>query len=382
MSIRCGTSSGFSRREKVLRVTGAACDVANWATPQKVVGRESARVDSGQQGSTARDPAKYHRTARLGKPSRRGVRPSRPDSCRSLPLELPDEALALSDLSAELRLAANLQALLEHLTIADAKPLNGLPAVLALLPLDLELAALRRLAPGSRLALRVAIAYEREPEGLEGRLGLAVTEVEPAPVAGPRGCSIAEGLLNDGAGAVPPEGVKGLLQPSGLLSRRDAAAARRLALPPGLGRPELVGFLREKAPRLHGRSHDLPDSAQIGRGGIVAIPGMPGRGAGAVDRVVGDEVEVGLGRTPLPVPELLLALQAEQVAQEIDGAHPRPIWTRFGASCVAVRGQPRAHDAVVGVDGLDTRRDRVRETPVDAGARRLPVLPLGLEELA
>src|SRR4051795_12348239 len=70
MSIRCGTSSGFSRREKVLRVTGAACDVANWATPQQVVGRESARVDSGQQGSTARDPAKYHRDARLGKPSR------------------------------------------------------------------------------------------------------------------------------------------------------------------------------------------------------------------------------------------------------------------------------------------------------------------------
>src|SRR5215216_6999201 len=36
-----------------------------------VVGRESARVDSGQQGSTTRDPAKYHRIARLSKPSRR-----------------------------------------------------------------------------------------------------------------------------------------------------------------------------------------------------------------------------------------------------------------------------------------------------------------------
>src|SRR5215208_6778587 len=71
ISIRCGTSSGFSRREKVLRVTGAAWDLANWATPQMVVGRESARVDSGQQGSTTRDPAKYHRIARLSKPSRR-----------------------------------------------------------------------------------------------------------------------------------------------------------------------------------------------------------------------------------------------------------------------------------------------------------------------
>src|SRR4029079_7885134 len=70
ISIRCGTSSGFSSREKVLRVTGAAWDVANWATPQMVVGRESARVDSGQQGSTTRDPAKYHSYARLSKRSR------------------------------------------------------------------------------------------------------------------------------------------------------------------------------------------------------------------------------------------------------------------------------------------------------------------------
>jgi hypothetical protein len=52
-------------------VTGAAWDLANWATPQMVVGRESARVDSGQQGSTTRDPAKYHRNARLSKRSRR-----------------------------------------------------------------------------------------------------------------------------------------------------------------------------------------------------------------------------------------------------------------------------------------------------------------------
>src|SRR5215203_5131508 len=130
MSIRCGTSSGFSRREKVLRVTGAACDVANWATPQKVVGRESARVDSGQQGSTARDPAKYHRTARLGKPSRR---------CPGCSLLLlPGQALRRPDSGTKLSPAPQLQVLLEHLAIANPKALQRLPA-LAVLAFDVEL---------------------------------------------------------------------------------------------------------------------------------------------------------------------------------------------------------------------------------------------------
>src|SRR6266550_6091009 len=36
ISIRCGTSSGFLRREKLLRVAGAALVPANWATPQSI----------------------------------------------------------------------------------------------------------------------------------------------------------------------------------------------------------------------------------------------------------------------------------------------------------------------------------------------------------
>src|SRR3954449_4102336 len=36
ISIRCGTSSGFLRREKLLRVAGAALVPANWATPQGI----------------------------------------------------------------------------------------------------------------------------------------------------------------------------------------------------------------------------------------------------------------------------------------------------------------------------------------------------------
>src|SRR5919201_6014431 len=36
ISIRCGSSTGFLRREKLLRVTGAALDPANWATPQNI----------------------------------------------------------------------------------------------------------------------------------------------------------------------------------------------------------------------------------------------------------------------------------------------------------------------------------------------------------
>src|SRR5215208_5290453 len=36
ISIRCGTSRGFFRREKLLRVTGAALVPANWATPQSI----------------------------------------------------------------------------------------------------------------------------------------------------------------------------------------------------------------------------------------------------------------------------------------------------------------------------------------------------------
>src|SRR3954453_20451636 len=36
ISIRCGSSTGFLRREKLLRVAGAALDPANWATPQGI----------------------------------------------------------------------------------------------------------------------------------------------------------------------------------------------------------------------------------------------------------------------------------------------------------------------------------------------------------
>src|SRR5918996_1441960 len=44
ISIRCGTSRGCESCEKDLRVTGAAADLANWATPQMVEkGHEPAR---------------------------------------------------------------------------------------------------------------------------------------------------------------------------------------------------------------------------------------------------------------------------------------------------------------------------------------------------
>src|SRR5919199_6730835 len=43
MSIRCGTSRGWGRREKLLRVTGAACERAKRATPQ------------GRKGTTLRE---------------------------------------------------------------------------------------------------------------------------------------------------------------------------------------------------------------------------------------------------------------------------------------------------------------------------------------
>src|SRR5215204_7745569 len=36
ISIRCGSSTGFLRREKLLRVAGAALVPANWATPQNI----------------------------------------------------------------------------------------------------------------------------------------------------------------------------------------------------------------------------------------------------------------------------------------------------------------------------------------------------------
>src|ERR1044072_7803633 len=49
MSIRCGSSRGCGRREKFLRVTGAAADLANWATPQMVVGERIRREDSGSK---------------------------------------------------------------------------------------------------------------------------------------------------------------------------------------------------------------------------------------------------------------------------------------------------------------------------------------------
>ena len=61
ISIRCGTSRGCGRREKLLRVTGAAADLANWATPQMVEGGRIRREGFGQQkGSTARDARRYH----------------------------------------------------------------------------------------------------------------------------------------------------------------------------------------------------------------------------------------------------------------------------------------------------------------------------------
>src|SRR5687768_8763805 len=48
ISIRYGTSSGFSRREKLLRVTGAASTRANSATPQLVGCERDLREDSGR----------------------------------------------------------------------------------------------------------------------------------------------------------------------------------------------------------------------------------------------------------------------------------------------------------------------------------------------
>src|SRR5919106_4385884 len=59
MSIRWGTSSGFSKREKLLLVTGTALTRANSATPQLVVGDEM-RERFGQQCSKARDIRGYH----------------------------------------------------------------------------------------------------------------------------------------------------------------------------------------------------------------------------------------------------------------------------------------------------------------------------------
>src|SRR6186997_1147280 len=50
ISIRCGTSSGFLRREKLLRVAATALVPANSATPQSI-GRLVRRARIGQQGS-------------------------------------------------------------------------------------------------------------------------------------------------------------------------------------------------------------------------------------------------------------------------------------------------------------------------------------------
>src|ERR1700745_2349620 len=36
ISIRCGSSTGFLRREKLLRVAATALDPANWAPPQSI----------------------------------------------------------------------------------------------------------------------------------------------------------------------------------------------------------------------------------------------------------------------------------------------------------------------------------------------------------
>src|SRR5215216_3710307 len=61
ISIRCGSSRGCGRREKFLRVTGAAADRANWATPQVVGDAESGARDSGQQRAQRRATHKYIR---------------------------------------------------------------------------------------------------------------------------------------------------------------------------------------------------------------------------------------------------------------------------------------------------------------------------------
>src|SRR5262249_51496856 len=60
MSIRCGTSRGFGRREKLLLVTGAAFTRANSATPQLVEGLGCARRNPAAKSSTARGRKKYH----------------------------------------------------------------------------------------------------------------------------------------------------------------------------------------------------------------------------------------------------------------------------------------------------------------------------------
>src|SRR4249920_4018277 len=65
ISIKWGTSRGFSRREKLLRVTGAAFERAKSATPRAVRGTKVKRR-SGQENSNSARPGKItHGDARL-----------------------------------------------------------------------------------------------------------------------------------------------------------------------------------------------------------------------------------------------------------------------------------------------------------------------------
>src|SRR5262245_37320783 len=74
ISIRFGTSTGWESCEKDLRVTGAAADLANWATPQMVEkGHEPARGFGGQRAQQ-RATHKYTTCASLTEAAhRRGM---------------------------------------------------------------------------------------------------------------------------------------------------------------------------------------------------------------------------------------------------------------------------------------------------------------------
>src|SRR5215218_8545595 len=98
ISIRCGTSRGCGRREKLLRVTGAAWDRANWATPQ---GGRKGRIRAARfasKGKKTRDARRYHKGISAGK--RRRVRGALRRHAQSIYLSstLPP-ASSISDLS-------------------------------------------------------------------------------------------------------------------------------------------------------------------------------------------------------------------------------------------------------------------------------------------
>src|SRR4029450_7841501 len=70
MSLRWGTSSGFSRREKLLLVTGTALTRANSATPQLVEGETCARGSgsSAQRRATVKSITRTFSHARHAAP--------------------------------------------------------------------------------------------------------------------------------------------------------------------------------------------------------------------------------------------------------------------------------------------------------------------------